>query len=203
MAQIRDREKGQAMNTPAHLLIGAAAFARKGDQRVIWAAFTGALLPDLSLYLMAGVSLGIMGIPAETVFRDLYYSDAWQTVFAIDNSFLLWGALLALALWRKSAWGIALTGAALLHLALDFPLHHNDGRPHFWPVSWWIFESPLSYWDVRHGAVWVAPVELALALAAAVALWLRRPGWIISLFTLALVGAELMVANVWIFVFSI
>lgn len=190
------------MNTPAHLLIGAAAFGRGGGRKVIWAAFAGALIPDLSLYLMAGVSLGVLGIPADTVFGELYFSDAWQTVFAIDNSAVLWGALLGLALWRRSAWAVALTGAALLHLALDFPLHHDDGRPHFWPLSGWIFESPLSYWDVRQGARWVAPVELALALAAAAALWVRRPGWVISALTLALVGAELMVAQVWMFVFS-
>jgi len=85
---------------------------------------------------------------------------------------------------------------------LDFPLHHDDGRPHFWPLSGWIFESPLSYWDVRQGARWVAPVELALALVAAATLWVRRPGWVISALILALVVAELMVARVWMFVFS-
>jgi hypothetical protein len=190
------------VNTPAHLLIGAAAFGRGGGRGVIWAAFAGALLPDLSLYVMAGISIAVLGIPPETVFRELYYSDAWQTVFAIDNSFILWGGLLGLALWRRSSWGIALTGAALLHLALDFPLHHDDGRPHFWPLSGWIFESPLSYWDVRKGARWVAPVELALALGAAATLWVRRPGWVISALILALVVAELMVARVWMFVFS-
>ena len=37
-------------------------------------------------------------------------------VFAIDNSFIVWFGLLGLAIWRRSAWAIALTGAALLHL---------------------------------------------------------------------------------------
>ena len=121
------------MNTSAHLLLGAAAFGRGGDWRLIWAALAGSLAPDLSLYLLAGGALYLFDIPARTVFGELYYSDAWQTVFAIDNSFFVWGALMGLALWYRSGWAMALTGAALLHLVFDLPLHHDDGRAHFWP----------------------------------------------------------------------
>ena len=56
------------MNTPAHILIGWAAFARKGDNRVVAAAIIGGLAPDLSLYLMAGVSLFLLNIPPSVVF---------------------------------------------------------------------------------------------------------------------------------------
>lgn len=88
------------MNTPAHLLIGAAAFARPARGAVLWAAVLGSVLPDLSLYVMAGVSLHLLGIPPQVVFDELYFSPAWQTVFAIDNSFILWGA-------GADAWGLA------------------------------------------------------------------------------------------------
>jgi hypothetical protein len=191
-----------AMNTPAHLLIGAAAFGQGGDRRVIWAALVGALLPDLSLYLLAGISLTILNIPANVVFGELYFSDLWQQIFAIDNSFVIWGALLAVAIWRRSPWALALTSAALLHLALDFPLHHDDGRPHFWPLSNWVFESPVSYWDRGHGALWVAPMEAALSVICAIVLWWRRLGWMLGLLISLLLVAELMVARVWVFVFS-
>ena len=90
------------MNTPAHLLIGAAVFGRPATSRILGSALIGAMLPDLSLYLMAGVSLILLKIPPETVFGELYFSDAWQMVFAIDNSFLIWLGLLALAIWRRS-----------------------------------------------------------------------------------------------------
>ncbi len=190
------------MNTPAHLILGAAAFGgRRDDRRVIWAAFLGALLPDLSLYLLAGVSLLVLQIPPERVFNELYFSDAWQTVFAIDNSFLVWGALLALSLWYKSGWAIAVCGAAILHIALDFPLHHDDGRPHFWPVTWWVFESPVSYWDRRHGAMWVAPVEAALVVASAFLIWRRRPGIVISALVAVLLAMEILVVRQWLFFF--
>lgn len=189
------------MNTPAHLLIGAACFGRPGRTNILIAAFAGALLPDLSLYVMAGTALFVLGISPQRVFNELYFSDAWQTVFAIDNSFLLWGLLFALALWRAAPWAIALTGAALLHLCLDFPLHHDDGRPHFWPVSAWVFESPFSYWDRAHGAMWIAPLEGALALGAMIVLWLRKvPIWALVA-SGCLLAAEVWIVRQWLFFF--
>ena len=181
------------MNTPAHLLLGAAVFGRGGERRLIWAAVLGALAPDASLYLLAGVSLFVMSIPPHIVFDELYFSDAWQTVFAIDNSILLWGAVMALAVWRRSPVLIAFAGAGLLHLALDFPLHAGDGRPHFWPLSDWVFHSPVSYWDSTHHAAWVAPVTVAICLAAFAMIWRRK------LHPAALVGfAALLMAEMWV-----
>ena len=189
------------MNTPAHLLIGAAVFGRGKAKRVLAGAFIGALLPDLSLYIMASTALFILQIPPQTVFDELYFSDSWQTVFAIDNSFLVWGALLLIAVRLKSDWVVALTCAALLHLALDFPLHHDDGRPHFWPVSWWVFESPFSYWDRHQGAMWVAPLEAIGTICAAILLWRHRAGLLFAGFTGVLLAAELWIVRQWLFFF--
>lgn len=190
------------MNTPAHLLIGAAVMGRRGAPALVWAAMIGALLPDLSLYLLAGGAMLLMKVPPERVFNELYFSDAWQTVFAIDNSFVLWGLLLGLALWARKGWAVALTGAALLHLALDFPLHHDDGRPHFWPLSSWVFESPFSYWDRGHGAGWIAPLEAFAAALAAIFIWVKRPGLVLSAFVLVLLLAELNVVRTWLWFFA-
>ncbi len=188
------------MNTPAHLLIGAAAFGR--HRKLVWAAMAGAMLPDLSLYLMAGVSMNVLGIPPHVVFNELYYSDAWQTVFAIDNSFLVWGALLALAFYSGRGWAIALCAAALLHIALDFPLHHDDGRPHFWPLSNWVFESPVSYWDKGHGASMIGPVELGLAAISVVALWQANLGRVAKAAIVVIMLAECWIVWNWLFVFG-
>ncbi|MEQ6248579.1 cobalamin biosynthesis protein CobQ [Sulfitobacter sp. HNIBRBA3233] len=190
------------MNTPAHLLLGTAVFGRGGDRRVIAAAMAGSLLPDLSLYLLAGGALYVFGYAPEIVFRELYYSDAWQTVFAIDNSFILWGLLLAVALIRRSPILIAFAGAGVLHLALDFPLHHDDARAHFWPVSDWVFRSPFSYWDPAQGAGWVSPVEVVLSAVAAVRIVMLRAGWWISGIAVLALVAELSVSWVWVYVFS-
>ncbi|MDF1728297.1 MAG: cobalamin biosynthesis protein CobQ [Sulfitobacter sp.] len=190
------------MNTPAHLLLGGAVMGRQGRHVLVWAGIAGGLVPDLSLYLLAGISLFLLDIPPRIVFDELYFSDTWQTIFAIDNSVLLWGAAFALALWSGRAWAMAFTGAALLHLALDFPLHHDDGRPHFWPATGWIFESPYSYWDRAHGALWIGPVEVVLALLCGGLILWRRPGLWLSLLTLALMASQLAVARVWQFVFA-
>lgn len=161
------------MNTPVHLIIAAAAFGRPSEPRRTWAAIAGGFAPDLSLYLMVGVAIWIYGIPANIVFGQLYYSDTWQQVFGVDNSFIIWGIGLAVALWAKSSWGVAFAGAALLHLAFDFPLHNHDARMHFWPLTEWKFISPISYWEGARGGTIVGFVEIALAIGLTVLLFLR------------------------------
>lgn len=189
------------MNTPAHLIVGLAAFGKPGHPRVTGAALAGALLPDLSLYLLAGGALGL-GVPAERVFGQLYYSDAWQAVFAVDNSVFVWGALLGVGLWLGRAWIIALAGAGLLHVALDFPLHAGDGRPHFWPLTDWVFDSPFSYWDGNHHGGLLAPLEIILSLGLVVFLWRRFWGrWMRALIA-TLMLAQLSVGGVWSVVFA-
>lgn len=161
------------MNTPAHLIFAAAAFARPHERRRTVAALAGALAPDLSLYLMAGFALFVMQLSPAYVFDTLYFSDSWQMVFKIDNSFLLWGAGLALAWWVRSPTAMVFAAAGLLHLAFDFPLHHDDGRAHFWPLSDWVFRSPLSYWDSRHYGAVIGPIEMLISFAFCVLLFFR------------------------------
>ena len=57
------------MNTPAHLIIGLAAFGKPGRPVVTGAALAGALLPDLSLYLLTGWHMWVVGTTAEIIFR--------------------------------------------------------------------------------------------------------------------------------------
>jgi hypothetical protein len=189
------------VNTPAHLLIGTAAFGRPARRGTTLAAFLGSLAPDLSLYLMAAVSIWILGVPAETVFREYYYSDTWQAVFAVDNSFILWGAGLILALRVGRAPAIAFTAAGLLHLALDFPLHTHDARMHFWPLTDWVFESPVSYWDRRAHAGIVGPIAWVLAAGAATAIVLREKRRAVQATALLLLAFETVSDGVWRFVF--
>ena len=186
-----------AVNTPAHLLIGVAAFGRMGGRKTLIAAMFGGLLPDLSLYLLAGTSLFLLNIPPQVVFDELYFSDAWQSVFAIDNSIPLWAVLLFLSIRWGRLWMQALCAAALLHLGLDFALHHDDGRPHFWPLSNWVFESPVSYWDIRRGGAWIGPIEVMACLVATLQILLVRPGWVLGGFTLALLAIEIRVVIGW------
>lgn len=190
------------MNTPAHIIFAATAFGKVDHTKVTLAAIFGGIAPDLSLYLMAGWALFVAGIDPEIVFGKLYFSDSWQLVFAIDNSFILWSAGLAVALWTGSTWLIALTGAGLMHLALDFPFHHDDGRMHFWPFSSWIFQSPLSYWDPRHFGHIIGPIEIGAASICLVILWRRFQHWGARAAIAAIGSLELAPIFFWVWVFA-
>ncbi|MEO1550791.1 MAG: cobalamin biosynthesis protein CobQ [Pseudomonadota bacterium] len=186
------------MNTPAHLIIGAALFAKPDRPRVNTAALAGALLPDLSLYLLVGWALLVQRHPPEHVFGTLYFSPAWQQIFAIDNSVFVWGAVVLVGVTARSPWVWVLGASALVHIALDFPLHHDDGRPHFWPLSNWVFDSPVSYWDPRAYGHWVGALEVLLCLGLLALLWRRFQGKIvralIAVSAVALVAPGLMFA---------
>lgn len=189
------------MNTPAHLLIGTALWGRGGGKKCLWAALIGSLIPDLSLYLMAGWSIFVQRLSAQVVFDELYYSPAWQQVFAIDNSIPVWGLALAVALWLRVRWVSILCAAALLHICVDFTMHAGDGRPNFWPFSDWVFHSPVSYWDQRHHAGFVKPVALGASLVSFFALW-RDSGWMGRGFFALLALMELATSGVMSLAFS-
>ncbi len=160
------------------------------------AVLFGALLPDASLFVM-WIQAKFRGIEESRIWSELYYSTFWQQISAISNSIPVFLAI-ALTGWmlhnrtsfervnasassaRYSSInqhiGFALAGlglAAVLHCVTDLPLHVDDGHPHFWPFSAWVYQSPVSYWDTDHYArVWI-PVEYAIALLCGVLLWRR------------------------------
>lgn len=161
------------MNTPAHLIIGAAAFAQPEKPFRNTVIVFAALLPDLSLYLMVMWNSWVRGLSPQEIFGREYFSSFWQSVFAIDNSIPLWLAVLIVGLALKIPLIAVFATVGLMHLALDFPLHHDDGRSHFWPFTDWKFESPVSYWDPNHYGGIVGPIEGLICLGLLVVLWLR------------------------------
>jgi membrane-bound metal-dependent hydrolase YbcI (DUF457 family) len=166
------------MNTPTHMLIGAALFARPLVPATLVAALAGGLAPDLPMLAMILWSTRVAGVPEQEVFGQLFFSDRWQSVFAVDHSFLVWGALLGLAVWRRDLILRAFAGAGLLHAVADFLTHNEDARRQFWPLSDWLFRSPVSYWDARfYGNVFVV-LEFGLVIALAGLLcWRMRRLW--------------------------
>ena len=167
------RWSADAMNTPSHMLIGAAVFARPVAPAVTLAALAGGLAPDIPMFVMVLWSTRVLGIPDHDVFSQLYFSAGWQAVFAVDHGFLVWGALLGLAVWRGLAILRAFAGSGLLHAGADFLTHTDDARRQFWPLSDWVFRSPVSYWDARFYGNIFAGFERALVVARS-ALLLRR-----------------------------
>jgi hypothetical protein len=137
----------------------------------------------------------IIRTPTQTIFDELYFSDYWQKIFAIDNSFIVWGIFLGLALFLKNGWMIAMSGAALVHLLCDFPLHVDDARAHFWPLTMWKFESPISYWDSTHHGTIVSMLEFILACVMLGILW-RRFKTIMARIVIALCAVSVTIPGI-------
>ena len=190
------------MNTPAHLIFGLTAFGAPDRRAVTAAVLAGAVLPDLSLYVLSIWHLQVLGTSPEVVFGQLYYSEGWQAIFRIDNSFVIWGLGFGLAVMARSPVFIGFCGAGLLHLALDFPLHNDDARAHFWPVTNWKFISPVSYWDPRHYGNVMGVIEVSAAFLAGIWLWRRFKGWIMRAFIALLLLVQIAPVIIFSLMFS-
>ena len=170
------------MNTPAHLIVAAAAFARPSERwrdverRVTAAALFGAILPDLSLYLMFAWARLVQGRSPQQIFDIDYFSESWQAVFAVDNSIPLWTLALVVGVALRGPVLIAFAVSGLLHLVTDFLLHNDDARRHLWPFSDWVFVSPVSYWDPQHYGHIAGAAEGLLCLGLLALLWRRFRG---------------------------
>lgn len=164
------------VQTNTHALIGLAGFWRRPLRGSGWASVVGAVLPDAFIGALLAVSRA-KKIPNKQIWSEEYFKEPWVTRGAISNSVPLWSALLLGGTILKVVHpktGELVTIAAksgLSHLAIDFATHADDAHQHFWPISDWQFNSPVSYWDVRHHANYVMPVEGAIGLAAIKSLW--------------------------------
>ncbi len=178
------------MNTQAHLLLGAAVLGRRNSPARNIAAVLGSLAPDLMMFVMVAWQGWVLGRTRSQIFREDYFSPFWQEVFAVSNSLLVFAAVATAGAWVRRPWLLVFGLAGLLHVLFDIPLHVNDGHPPFWPVSDWIFRSPYSYWDDRHGAGIIAPAEFVLSAALAVWLLLRHRNWLAGIGIVLLLVAE-------------
>lgn len=173
------------MQTPTHVLIAAAAFARPGAASVNAAALAGGLVPDAFLIAVWAWSK-LAGISEQALWSQVYWTEGVQFGQAVSNSFPLFVAVLAAALALRMRAAAVFAGAALLHLACDFLLHAKDAHQHFWPLSAWRFESPVSYWDPAHYGAYVGVLEATLGAVLIVALYRRfRALWIRTVLVLA------------------
>ena len=170
------------MNTPTHLLVTGVVFTRahdgESDFSRLWqinaVALAGALVPDAFIYVLYVWARLIQGLPETTVWRELYWQNPWQLLGAISNSVPLYAGLLAIGIWRRSLLLSIFGGAALLHMGMDFFVHHDDAHRHFWPLTEWRFRSPVSYWDPAHFGATFMVIEAAIGVCCVALLWRRH-----------------------------
>ncbi|MEL6688293.1 MAG: hypothetical protein AAFP97_11830 [Pseudomonadota bacterium] len=180
------------MNTPTHALVALAALSKKDQPKRNWIILIGALIPDLVIFIWAPWQRWIVGRDWGAIWDTHYFEPPMQTAIALFNSVPIFAALLFIGWWqRTSRWGVLLilfSLAALLHIALDLPVHAHDAYRHFWPLSEWRFYSPISYWETDLHARWVSLIEALIVLMSVVVLWVRFPKrWVRSILAILLI----------------
>ena len=163
------------MNTPAHLILNAAALGRgrlRDETRWI---LLGAVAPDLGMFVFFAWQVGVLGTSQTQIWNVEYFRPDWQLFFDLANSIPLAALGLAIA-WRlQSTRATAFFASVCLHCAIDLALHHDDGHRHFLPLTGWRFASPISYWDPRHYGWLGALLEVCTVALGSLSLARRFP----------------------------
>jgi hypothetical protein len=168
--------------TQSHVLIGAALGGR--IPRLFWAGAIGGLFPDLPSLAILAV-LKAFGIHDLVIYGFLYWQNWWQLINAATHSVWVWSTVLATSILLRERrnlsasmidawmWPIAFSTAALLHILADLLTQREEGHMSFWPVGYWRFMSPLSYWDPNYFGTAFAIFEVLLGIVLATILFRR------------------------------
>lgn len=169
------------MNTPAHLVLNLTLL-RTADQNkrmaCFWAVLLGALLPDLPMYYFFVVEAWLNQQPQSLIWGELYFQQTWQNFFDLFNSIPIIVIVALFAWYFKNTFILYVCASMMLHIAMDLPLHHDDGHHHFYPLAAWRFDSPISYWDPNHHGHIVSTLEGLMTVVCCVILFLRSSSYI-------------------------
>ena len=162
------------MTTHSHAILNIALLSKRDKPFLHRYAFIGAVIPDLPLFIFFIIESVIRKTPQRELWGSVYFTEAWQNFFDIFNSIPLILILLGIGYYLLNSERITIFAWSLLiHCAFDFLTHHDDGHHHFFPLSDFAFESPISYWDRDHYAGIVAPIERVVILTASIYLFPR------------------------------
>jgi hypothetical protein len=165
------------MMTQTHILMGSALFSRRGNAAVNWAAAVGGLVPDVPMYVLLAWDHFVMKYSFHQIFDERYFTDTWAVPVSATHSFVLLAIPFAIGLWLKRDWLWVFGAAGLVHAADDFLVHREDAHMHFWPLSRWMFMSPVSYYDSAHYGNYMRPFELFLLMVMGIVVWRRFGAW--------------------------
>lgn len=152
------------MNTPSHYILNLAFLGKTLDSKNNIAIATGAILPDIPIFIFYLVAKYIYKLPETKIWSEAYYEPFWQNTVALFHSIPL--AIIGAIIFFYLDWkpGMILCISMICHSLLDLPVHHDDAHRHFFPLSNYRFISPFSYWDVNHYGKTVSFIEMALVL---------------------------------------
>ena len=156
------------MITPSHMIYSwalAKATDPKPNKLRTLVIVAGGLVPDLPAYAFFLVNTFILGTSQQLMWNTLYFDSTWAPFITLSHSLLLWPILLLFATLVKRALLRLFAISALLHVSLDFLVHHDDAYRHLWPLSDWKFMSPVSYWDPAYYGNWANLFDAVLVIA--------------------------------------
>lgn len=176
------------MITTTHIVTNALIAARRkgGTSKALessaakWFVF-GGLAPDLGLYaLTAGAAIYFpltsdmsLQDAMQHAFGELFFNDpAWIAIHNSLHSPVVLMGLAAASYVAKKRNALAFAAGALLHTAMDIPVHHDDGPLVFFPFNWdFRVQSPVSYYDTDHFGSFVAPIDFGITIVGGAALF--------------------------------
>ena len=162
------------MVTQSHIILNTAFLSKRANPTLHRYAFLGAVLPDLPMFIFFAAETLIRRTPQSELWDTRYYIDAWQTFFDLFNAVPLILILLGVGVYGfRSEKTVTFAWSMLLHCGFDLITHHDDGHRHLFPISDFIFQSPISYWDPDHYGAIVSPIEQLLVFGASIYLYPR------------------------------
>jgi len=189
------------LNTPAHIIVNMAVLGRGQRVATQVAVLVGSFLPDAPMFWFYFVEKILRNTPERIIWEKAYFHNSWQSLIDLFNSIPVIAMGIVACWWFRTRVGIALFLSMLLHVALDFPLHHDDAHRHFFPLLGWRFESPLSYWDPNHYGNIVGGLEIALVLSCTILVFLfggtRFSQWVTGMTIITYAAFYIFVVRMW------
>jgi len=156
------------VNTPSHAILNLALLMNVPDQPVLLAIASGAIVPDIPIFIFYAWVKGVRRLPEGQIWTEAYYHPFWQGCIDLCHSIPLAG-LAGWGCWYKGWIPAALFFISMiLHSVGDLPVHNDDAHKHFLPLSQYRLISPFSYWDPKHYGRQVAFVEILLVFGASI-----------------------------------
>lgn len=197
------------MNTQSHAVLTYFLIRKGLDHRIEKVKhlnailFSGALFPDLPLYVFFGWFTFVERTPQEVLWGEIYYRTGWQDVVSAFHSLPLWSLAAAVCLAGRRRGAALFCLAAFLAAAEDFFLHNEDAHAHFFPFSGYRFRSAISYWNPVHYGQYASLAEIALVLAVSTWTWRRiETQWGKGVLILA-IGSLVLSDPFWVILFSL
>ncbi len=196
------------MNTQSHAILTffiirkGLELTRKKFKNINPVLFTGALVPDLPLFLFFTFYTFISPTSQQVIWREVYFDHSWQIVFDLFHSLPFWGIAFVLFLAAKLYRAAFFTLSALLASAQDLLVHYEDAHAHFLPFSDYRLASPVSYWNPEHYGREFAIIETLLVVAAGIWTYKRVESTWGKIILVLAIAALILSNSMWGYIFE-